>query len=117
MNGLVDTTVLYEAMDILGSRRLRRSIRKGFRCLKKDLEQLSALDATANAGFWANRVHLACGPCAVFGAAALTDAMRELEEELRNDRLQHVPKISRLVSQLAISTESELNRLTKVSFF
>lgn len=117
MNSLVDLTVLNEAMDVLGNRRLRWSIRKGFRCLKQDLEQLSTLDGTANAGFWANRVHLACGPCAVFGAWALTDAMRELEEELRNNRLQEIPKKSRLVSQLAASTESELNRLTKVSFF
>lgn len=117
MNGLVDRTVLDEAIDILGSRRLRRSIRKGFRSLKEDLDQLSNLDGTANAGFWANRVHLACGPCAVFGAAALTEAMRDLEDELRNDRLDNIPQKSRLISHLAISTENELNRLTKTSFF
>ncbi|MBR9865394.1 MAG: hypothetical protein GYB24_18360 [Rhodobacteraceae bacterium] len=117
MNKLVDETVLNEAIGVLGNRRLRRSIRKGFRSLKEDLDQLGTLDATANAGFWANRIHLACGPCAVFGAAALTEAMRDLEDELRNDRLQDIPQKSRLVSHLARSTENELNRLTKTSFF
>lgn len=117
MDGLIDTSVLSEAIEILGNRRLRRSIRKGFRSLKHDLNQLMALDRSANTAFWANRVHLACGPCAVFGASALTFAMRELEDELRSERFQNVPQKTRYVYQLASNTEYELNRLTKTSFF
>lgn len=117
MDGLVDTSVLTEAIEILGNRRLRRSIRKGFRSLKNDLNQLMTLDRTTNTAFWANRVHLACGPCAVFGASALTQAMRDLEDDLRSEQFRNVPQKARNVYQLASNTEYELNRLTKVSFF
>ncbi len=108
MSTLLNKHVLFEAIDILGKVPLQSSIRLAFRTLYSDLAQLEDLNTKSDLDVYANKIHRACGPCAIFGAAELLSRLSELEQDLRQHKINSVPQMIEAIRSIAEATEYEL---------
>lgn len=116
MGTLIDGGNLSQAKNILGARRLQASISLAFRNLHRDLRFLDQIDQGDDLDEYANKIHRACGPFALFGATHLWQRLSSLEQQLRDRRLSSVPEMVERTRSIADATEFELRFQTGGAF-
>ena len=108
MEPVIDKGTFTRALDALGKKSLRVSIKSVFDFLHDDLQQIAITDQLIDSIYYAKRIHRVCGSCTVFGATNLTTALQELEFCLSRNLLDHVPQMAQNAQTLAEMSEKEM---------
>ena len=108
MESVIDKGTFTCALDVLGKKSLRISIKSIFDFLHDDLRRIAITDELIDSIYYAKRIHRVCGSCTVFGAKNLTTALQELEFCLSRNLLDHVPQMAQNAQTLAEMSEKEM---------